>query len=106
MPILCCACIPIRHTAVYFYSTKTVFTLYPYIRITPQQSTKHEIRETEAQIQNLTNQAAVREGKYKQRFGEEGKLGLEVRNWAARNSERLKGPVVGPIGLEVRGFQQ
>ena len=63
-----------------------------------------DIREAETKIKGLTNQAAVREKKYRARFGESGALGIEVRNWAATHAEKLREPVVGPIGLEVRRF--
>lgn len=62
-----------------------------------------KIREKDDRIKALTNQAAVREQKYRARFREEGAVGLDVRNWADRNSDKLRGPVVGPVGLEVSG---
>lgn len=61
------------------------------------------LREKEDRIKALTNQAAVREKKYRARFREEGLVGLQVRDWVARNADKLRGPVVGPIGLEVGG---
>lgn len=65
------------------------------------QKIRLELREKEDRIKALTNQKAVREQKFRNRFREEGKVGLDVRDWAARNGDKLKGQVVGPIGLEV-----
>lgn len=61
------------------------------------------MRETESTIKQLTNLKTVRRQKFEQHFRDSAKIGLQVRDWAERNSDKLRGPVAGPIALDVRG---
>lgn len=76
--------------------------LFPYLAVLLPQNTARDIRDAEVRIKQLTNEKALREGNFRKRFKEEAEIGLQVRDWVARNGDKLRGPVVGPIGIEVR----
>ena len=65
------------------------------------QKAKFGIREADGNIKELTNLKAIREKKFKQCYREGAEVAMKVRDWAARHADELRGPVSGPIGLEV-----
>ena len=65
------------------------------------QDAQYGIRLADGNIKQLSNLKANRERRFREHYRDNAEVAIKVRDWAAHNADKLRGPVSGPIALEV-----